>query len=589
MPTARRFLHSMLLAVLLLAGLRPRAALAQEPADAWFVRVPCRDEATFVALLDADLRVILWWDGQVYALAGAAQRAGLAVEALHRQPSRGRYYVIWAFAPEAEELRQRYGTLAALGDGFYLLGLPPGAELTPGEGPRYAHPLPHSMQAPRPASPAILSPPPAPPALGEIVASVSQARLTQDIATLQDDPDLPGDDALGSRYTLSPGLDAAAAYIAAELEAAGLEVSFSPFRYVRQVNNVVGTLPGLLPESQGFFILCAHYDSTAGASPGWATNWQNMPAPGADDNGSGTAAVLEAARALGGHQLAYTVRFVFLAGEEQGLRGSEAYAEALAAQGANILGVINLDMIGYDANGDGVVEVHTGCTAASQALGEALVRNARRYAPTLQPDVETVYANVGSDQAAFWSRGYPAILLIEDWGKDANFRYHTVNDRLSALNMTYCTNIARAVVATVGELAQLQAPADLSTSQRTATYDRREGGTVNYTITLRNTGSAGRAMVTDILPPQLSLLGPAVASRGTATWDEATRRVSWSGEIGPQGTVVISYRAALDPALRGQLVVRHAAYLSTGAGREYELPAEASVGWRFLLPLIVRR
>ncbi len=589
-PIRRRFI-SIGLALLLLVGPQIPVTRAEGGGDPWLVRVLCRDEETFTRLVELGTRVITWWDGQLFLLADEAQRTAIAADgpgyvALDRLPSQGSYYVIWEFAGEAEALRLRYGTLADLGDGFYILGLPPGVELGPNDGPRYAHPLPYSMVAPQPASPLLLNPPPSP-LLPQVVDAVSQERLTQTIALLQDDESTPGLDALGSRYTLSPGLDIKADYIAAELEAAGLQVTRQPFTYGRTIYNIVGTLPGLRPESEGVFIVCAHYDSTAGVTPGFATNWETMPAPGADDNGSGTAAVLEAARVLGRERPVYTIRFVLFAAEEQGTRGSEAYAAALAEAGENVLGVINMDMIAYDSNDDGVIEVHTGCTSASKALGQALVRNMTRYAPELEPEMKEVYANQISDQVAFWSRGYPALLLIEDVGQDFNFTYHRVDDTLRLLNMPYCTRITRAVVATLGELAQLQAPPDLSPSEKTASYDPSWGGEVVYVVTLRNSGpTTAHATLSDPLPPDILPSAPVVASQGTAGYDEAAHRVHWSGEVPPQGAVVITYRALLAPTLRGALIIRHSAWLEDGTGRTYELPAEASVAWRFVLPMI---
>ncbi len=590
----RRLGLSIVLAVLLAVGASAVGERATaSDGETWLVAVRCTDEAGFRRVLDAGARVPLWWDGQAYALVDAGQRARLAAAGMElalqdQHPSQGDYYVIWAFEAETPGLRQRYGTLVALGDGFYLLGLPPGIQLGPDDGPRYAQHLPASMAAPRPAAQPLLNPPTPPPVLGRIVGSVSEARLVADIAALQDDDAVPGQDALRSRYTRVAGLDAEAAYIARQLSATGLRVSYFPFTYGRTVNDVVAVLPGLRPESEGFYIVCAHYDSTAGVDPRWASNWQTMPAPGADDNGSGTAAVLEAARVLARQRLTYGVRFVLLAGEEQGARGGEAYAAAVQAAGANVLGVINLDMVGYDSNNDGAVEVHTGLTGASEALGQALVRNMGRYAPSLQPSVVTTYAAQASDQAPFWSRGYPALLIIEDRGADFNFRYHTTGDTLRLLNTAYLTHITRAVVGTVGELAQLQAP-DLSPSSKAATYEPALAGSLAYTVTLRNGGPlTATAALTDVLPPQLDLWPPIRASQGAAAWDPGGHRVVWSGDIAPQATVVLTYRALLAPSLWGALLIRHAAVVSDGAGQLYDLPAEALVPWRMMLPPIVK-
>ncbi len=82
------------------------------------------------------------------------------------------------------------------------------------------------------------------------------------------------------------------------------------------------------------YILGAHYDSANNA--------------GADDNGSGTAAVMEAARVLAEYEFDCTLTFIAFDVEERGLKGSEAYAAAADARNENILGVVNLDMIAWN-------------------------------------------------------------------------------------------------------------------------------------------------------------------------------------------------------------------------------------------------
>ena len=86
-------------------------------------------------------------------------------------------------------------------------------------------------------------------------------------------------------------------------------------------------------------IVCAHYDSTSTQA--------TTHAPGADDNASGTAAVMEMARVLAGYQFDYTIKFIAFSAEEWGLYGSRHYAQAAKQRGEQIVGVVNLDMIGY--------------------------------------------------------------------------------------------------------------------------------------------------------------------------------------------------------------------------------------------------
>ena len=305
MPKVPRWLVSITLAAILLAGLLFAAVSAQVPEPPWLLRIPCASDPQLTRLLARGLRVVLWQEGYAYALATADTwqdlvGEGLAVEILDREPPLGDYFVVAATPAEAEALRRRYGCLAALGDGFYLLGLPPDAPPEAPAGVRFARRLPERLQTPPPplAAPATSS---SASTIDALVSLVSADRLRRDIAELQDDDSHPGPDALRSRFSMVSSLDVEGAYIARELAAAGLTIAYHPVlvtdRYVgasRVVSNIVGTLAGLKPESEGFYIVCAHYDSTgANDHDMWPTQWRTWPAPGADDNASGTAVVLE--------------------------------------------------------------------------------------------------------------------------------------------------------------------------------------------------------------------------------------------------------------------------------------------------------
>ena len=595
MGRSGRWLLSVGIAVLLLSGLGAVIAHGQGPEQPWLVRLSHCDEATLGHLVRSGVRVLYWRGTQAVALAGARERAvlaaaGLEPEVLSRQPPQGDYYLFEAPAERAALLAERYGPLVAVGPGQYLAALPPEALV----GLPFAWRLPERLVAPQPAPPAPAAPQASPRQLPSLVDSVSATRLAEHVAQLQDDDDHPGADALRSRYSMVPGLDAEAAYIAAQLRSAGLEVSYFPFTAVdyglqvsRIVSNVIGTLPGARPEGEGFYIVCAHYDSTAsGNRDRWPAEWRTLPAPGADDNASGVAGVLEAARVLASQPLAYGVRFVFFAGEEQGLQGSRAYAGALRAEGARLLGVINLDMVAYDSDGDGRFQLHAGSAAASQALGAALARNAGRYAPALRPQVLTDTATNRSDHAPFWVEGYPAVLVIEDFGRDSTPYYHTMSDTLSTLHLAYCTDLVRATVATAAELAQVLGP-DLSASSKVARLESPLPATVAYTVTLANSGQAtAHAVLSDALAPGLVPYGAPRASSGQAGWDLPGRTLHWQGEIAPQDRVTIAFRALIDPGQAAGLRIPNVARVDDGTGRLYELSADVRSPWRWALPVL---
>ncbi|MBC7262089.1 MAG: Zn-dependent exopeptidase M28 [Chloroflexi bacterium] len=283
-----------------------------------------------------------------------------------------------------------------------------------------------------------------------MVEAVSPTWLIQHVCKLQDDDCLDYCNEQGTRYSYaSDKLNEAAQYLYRNYKALGLRVTYEPFLHNSTVmTNVVAELPGLGPASDHIYILCAHYDSTS--------NDPYRIAPGADDNASGSAAVLEAARVLSRYSFSHTLRFIHFAGEEQGLLGSAYYAAQATQRGDVIVGVINLDMIAYESvpPNDHIVEIHAGTNPASIALADVFINQITKYGLLLHPEKITNGATGRSDHASFWNHGYPAILGIEDF-QDFNPYYHSTNDTLSRLQTQLMVEFTKACVATLAELASV--------------------------------------------------------------------------------------------------------------------------------------
>jgi hypothetical protein len=212
--------------------------------------------------------------------------------------------------------------------------------------------------------------------------------------------------------------------------------------------NVIATLPGTL-HSNELVLVTAHLDDMPTGSL----------APGADDNASGSAAVLTAAGILSQYQFERSIRFILFTGEEQGLYGSAKYAAAAQTNGDNIVGVVNLDMLGWNGGAPNTFQLHTRSTSSpgftnDLAIARTFTNAALAYnllsnlAPVIKPD-----AINASDHASFWNKGYAAICAIEDYGTDFNPYYHTTNDTLARINLPYYTDAVRGAVATVAHLA----------------------------------------------------------------------------------------------------------------------------------------
>ncbi len=202
-------------------------------------------------------------------------------------------------------------------------------------------------------------------------------------------------------------------------------------------------------------LLAAHYDSK---SP---TPYEC--APGADDNASGVAAVLECARILRGERLSRSVEFVLFDGEELGLIGSRAYAAALDTD-VVYDGVLNLDMIGWSPAGEAfsaAIGKRTGATPDTILAG-AIETAIELYALPLETSYLLPGAPGSSDHIAFWDVGVPAVLLIEGGTREERTPYyHTCGDAANTLNYTslvVCTETALGAIADLAGLIPYQPP-----------------------------------------------------------------------------------------------------------------------------------
>jgi VCBS repeat-containing protein len=208
----------------------------------------------------------------------------------------------------------------------------------------------------------------------------------------------------------------------------GLDTSLDPFTYNGGTYyNVVGVQPGTT-RPDDIYILGAHYDSVNN--------------PGADDNASGVAAVMEAARVLSAYEFDATLTFIAFDREEQGLKGSTAYANAHAAD--HILGMISFDMIAYNpagANHD-MLRIYDGDGADDPIMQEMLdAFNVLGYGRGITAvDSGSISA---SDHAPFDQKGFEAVLLIE-YGVWSNPYYHKTTDAVETpgyIDYTFATSV----------------------------------------------------------------------------------------------------------------------------------------------------
>jgi hypothetical protein len=219
--------------------------------------------------------------------------------------------------------------------------------------------------------------------------------------------------------------------------------------------NLVVTLPGTT-RAQEVILLTAHLDSVV-VREGNALE----SAPGADDNASGIAVLLEAVRLFSQHSFERTIRIIFFTGEEQFSAGSRAYVADHDT--ANIVAVLNLDMFAYDSNGDRCLELHVGTLPASETIASCWLATAIANDIPFSIDYLTTQATDRSDHAPFWSKNIPAVTVMENFfdngsaaecqGADLNPYYHRPGDTIDKLDKTFGFDVAKTALATAANLA----------------------------------------------------------------------------------------------------------------------------------------
>jgi len=254
---------------------------------------------------------------------------------------------------------------------------------TPASTPATGRAMPTSTlpvaSAPASATPARTLADPAP------VERIGPAELTPHLDALQRLADAHG----GDRVTGSAGFDAATAYVAGVLEAAGYRVERRRFSLDgRTGSNLLAERPGASAET---VMLGAHLDTVAGS-------------PGLNDNGSGVAAVLAIAEALAELPTPQrTVRLAFWDAEEGGPLGSRAYVASLApGERADVVAYLNLDMIG-SPNGVRLIYDEAAAAPGSDRLTDRLVAALESHGLAWEPiDLEG-----DSDHGPFVAAGIP--------------------------------------------------------------------------------------------------------------------------------------------------------------------------------------
>lgn len=264
---------------------------------------------------------------------------------------------------------------------------------------------------------------------------VSKERIAEHLAALTGVRPIAPNTVIPERGTRQ-GRHLTRQFIQTYLESLGYEVERHEYR--RNGINMITRLMADEPTDE-YIVVGAHMDSVRNA--------------GADDNGSGSSAVLEAAtvlRELKGRKV--NLIFAWFDEEELGLIGSRHLAREYRRQKLNITSMHNVDMLGYDGDGDGVIELarpagilwdYYNMVNRSHGLNLPLERTSTSY----------------SDHVSFEREGYDSLMLIEEYTtRDMTPHYHRQSDQFHTINLDYLTAGTRLMIATVGDLVKKVPP-----------------------------------------------------------------------------------------------------------------------------------
>jgi hypothetical protein len=243
-----------------------------------------------------------------------------------------------------------------------------------------------------------------------------------------------------TRYSYAPELLDAVDWAVDEFETWGYDVELRPHTS-QMAPNIIATKTGMVNPDR-IWVVGGHFDSTSGQP--------NTLAPGANDNGTGSALTMHTAEILKDMVFADTVVYALWTGEEQGLYGSAHWAAWAASEGLDIQGYYNFDMIGWEDPAPEDLDVLV--NNASFDFGQDFVDVADMYTDLLH-DLQV--ANVSaSDHYSFWQNGYVAFCGIEDYWPGYPY-YHTVNDTVDKVATNFTAEVTKAMVANVCVAAQL--------------------------------------------------------------------------------------------------------------------------------------
>lgn len=347
--------------------------------------------------------------------------------------------------------------------------------------------------------------------IGEVVGRVSQTLLFDYQEALFQ---------LGSKYITQPGNGQAIDYLVETLRGFGYEPELQWFE-ARGVEtaNVIARLPGTVSPDI-VYAVSAHFDS-------------NLRSPGADDNTSATAGLLEMARVLAGRPMPATIEIALFTGEEAGLLGSREYVRRAVESGKNLVGALNNDMIGFaeDHRLDNTIR-----------YSNRGIRDLQHGAAILFSEMVTYDAEYyrSTDAAAYYEAYGDIVGGIGSYPILASPHYHQVHDVLETINHKLVAEVAKVTTASVMLMASspsrikgVEVIPDGAGTVEVHWTPAPESDVTEYRVAAGPEGDPWRSVVTvqeplavlEGLSPGDVISVKAVNRRGLEAWDWAQARI----------------------------------------------------------------
>ena len=267
------------------------------------------------------------------------------------------------------------------------------------------------------------------PSLSDLLLQVNTSHLEKYIYDIQ---------SFGPHPTGSSAIDEVKTYLFNEFSSIPVQVSYHPWNSEdKSGQNIIATIPAK-ESSDNVIIACAHYDTIE-------------VSPGADDDGSGIAALLMMASILSQYSFNSTIKFILFSGEEQGLLGSKEYVKEVMEQEINIIGILALDKIGYAITHEQGNTIRHHADPASSWMIDVTENISNEYMDIIGLKINKLPFDSSSDHKSFVDQGYTGSNLVEH---ALNPYYHSSEDLLEHMNISYLKKVCQLATCTIATIAQ---------------------------------------------------------------------------------------------------------------------------------------